>query len=105
MSTTYSLSLVVKFLEENNMQYEFSTLQKSANDTSMIEDGLYIQISNDLVLTILTHPIQVYTSFAEVASITKDKEGNYKNVSNVVQFDTPNELFAYIKARYEISKN
>lgn len=86
---TYSLRLVIDFLDENKIEYKYS----NANVGFTIHNhGCRIQINDKYSLSIQTHPMVVGESFAETALtnvLTKEM------VEDGIFYD-PRELFDHI---------
>ena len=91
MNTTYSLSLIVNFLNEKNMLYTFHSY-KSENE-NYLENGVLVKIDDSISISIQTHPLIADTKFAEIAVM--DMITN-TFICDMKAFHTPEELFNYL---------
>ena len=92
--TSYSLRLVVTWLNSKGMTYEFS----SPRTGTLCDTGLITPLQGDFTLSIQTHPLIVIDKFAETALLYKGKlcythDWDYYDTRT---YDTPDALFAHI---------
>jgi hypothetical protein len=96
--TTYSLGLVVDFLDKHDIKYKYC----NANIGILFYNhGCRIDINNTYALSIQTHPDISGTAFAETAlqnMVTKEivDDGTY-GYYDVQRWCTPEQLFDHIR--------
>jgi hypothetical protein len=99
MDYTYSLGVVIKYLESKSITYKIVSGRVGA---SLYEHGCRMNITDDLSMSIQTHPAIAGPAFAETA-IRSDKEKSivYKYFGygcEVIRHDNPEDLFNHIEA-------
>ena len=86
---SYSLSLVVKFLDENGIKYKFA----SPNLDCICEHGVRVQINDRFSVSIQTHPNIANSAFAETLLFDGDEMANGE-----YRWKTPEQLYEYIRS-------
>jgi hypothetical protein len=97
MDCTYSLRVIVDFLESNDIKYKFAS---SHVGLLMYEHGCRIDLTDDLKMSIQTHPMIAGPAFAETAIQSTQQQKviyGYFGYNYVIRHDTPKDLFSHIQ--------
>lgn len=97
MDSTYSLRVVENYLEQNKINY---MILNALVGLTLYNHGCRIDLTDDLKMSIQTHPMIVGPAFAETAiqsvknqTVVYGKFGH----NNVIRHDTPEDLFHHIQ--------
>lgn len=97
MDCTYSLRLIVNYLESKNIQYTFAS---SPVGYTFYEHGCRVFLTDDLKMSIQTHPMIAGPAFAETAIQSMERKtvvyGHF-GYNDVIRHDTPEDLFSHIQ--------
>lgn len=97
MDCTYSLRVIVDFLESNDIKYKFAS---SHVGLLMYEHGCCIDLTDDLKMSIQTHPMIAGPAFAETAIQSMQRKSvvyGHFGYNDVIRHDTPQDLFSHIQ--------
>ncbi len=92
---SYSLQLIVNWLDDNNISYKFSSPQTGV----LCETGVIIKLFGDFTLSIQTHPLITVDSFAETSLLFNGvmcytHDWDYYDMR---RYHTPLSLFSHIE--------
>lgn len=94
---TYSLRLITTFLQENDIEYNYSN---SRMGMGLYDHGCSVKINDTYKLSIQTHTDVVGPSFVETALQNVKTQNIVYNGTygyyDVIRFDTPQEFFDHI---------
>jgi hypothetical protein len=97
MDCTYSLRVIVEFLESKDIKYKFAS---SRVGLLLYEHGCRIDLTDDLKMSIQTHPMIAGPAFAETAIQSMERKtvvyGHF-GYNDVIRHDTPEDLFNHIQ--------
>jgi hypothetical protein len=97
MDCTYSLRVIVEFLESHDIKYVFSNARVGL---MLYEHGCRIDLTDDLKMSIQTHPNIAGLAFAETAIQSMERKtvvyGHF-GYNDVIRHDTPEDLFHHIQ--------
>lgn len=97
MDSTYSLRVVENYLKENNIEYVYSNARVGL---FLYDHGCRIDLTDDLKMSIQTHPMIAGPAFAETAIQSMEKKtvvyGKF-GYNDVIRHDTPEDLFNHIQ--------
>lgn len=97
MDCTYSLRVIVDFLESKDIKYKFAS---SPVGYVFYEHGVRMDLTDDLKMSIQTHPMIAGPAFAETAIQSMQQQkvvyGHF-GYNDVIRHDTPEDLFNHIQ--------
>ena len=88
MNSTYSLRVVLKFLNENDFQYIFNSYKNENN----LENGVHVMINHEIAMSIQTHSSIAGSDFSEIVVF----ETNTKKLISGPKRFSPKDLFYYL---------
>lgn len=94
LGETYALSLVTRFLQQNNMEFEYNSAK--VGSLLLYHHGCRVSLKDRYSLSIQTHPDIVGCFFAETALMDVEKKqfvvDGTLGYRDVMQFSTPDAL-------------
>lgn len=97
MDSIYSLRVVKDYLEANNIKYVISN---SRVGFMLYDHGCRIDLTDDLKMSIQTHPMITGPAFAETAILSVEQKtvvhGKF-GYNDVIRHNAPEDLFNHIQ--------
>lgn len=105
MDSTYSLRVVEDYLKEKDIKYVFANARVGL---FLYDHGCRIDLTDDLKMSIQTHPMIAGPAFAETAIQSMERKSvvyGYFGYNDVIRHDTPEELFNHIQEVLNAAKD